>query len=471
MTLAQAYLAAALSAGGALVLALGLAGLMLFELRDRLAAARRRAGRRERLATLPGFSVAEDLGECLPDGCRLSQVGDLPYLRVCGSPYARGVAHGHLLGERVRSQILAFLPRLSQGACTRAASWVLQGAAEHPPTLASVALGRLLDLPYLRDKIRDDLLDRADGHMEWFTRDRYMEEMTGLADGADLDPQMVRRFHAVSEVASAGCANLAAWGAATRDGGFLQLRNLDWPLPLRVQDHPLLLEQAPGDGRAGHLTAGFAGFVGALQGGSQCGLLLGEVGAGSRAVSYRGEPMAFRLRRILEEARDLDEAGAVLESPRRTKGYNFVIGDLTAGRAAAWEVNRARAVRFEPDDPREHTCWYGRPARDAVLRGEPALDPEVRRRQRGAEGPGDPTGSWSYRYRYALLADHLEAARGELDEAAMLAMARASGRRSQNLVSVLYTPSGMQVAYAEGETRACDRGYVAVPWPWSPEDA
>jgi hypothetical protein len=55
-----------------------------------------------------------------------------------------------------------------------------------------------------------------------------------------------------------------------------------------------------------------------------------------------------------------------------------------------------------------------------------------------------------------------------LDEETMLAMARASGRRSQNLVSVLYSARGMKLAYADGETRACDRDYVDVPWPWEP---
>lgn len=467
MTVALVFLAATLFLGGLLLLAFGLAVLGLLEWRDRRASARRRAGRAARLAALPGFTDEDHLGDALPEGCALSEVEGLPYLQVTGSAYARGVAHGHLLRNQVRRQIADFLPRLARDACTRTASWVLQGAAESPPSPATVALSRLLDVPYLRDKIRDDLLDRAASHLEWFTRSHHLEEMAGVADGADIDPQLVRRFHAVSEVASAGCANLAAWGEATRGGDFLQLRNLDWPLELGVQAYPLLLEHAPGDGRSGHLTAGFAAFVGALQGGNEHGLALGEVGAGSCAVSYRGEPMAFRLRRVMEEARDLDQAGAILEGPRRTKGYNFVIGSLRERRAAAWEVNRERAVRFDADDPREHACGYARPARDAVLRGEPALDPEVRRRQRGADGPGDPRGSWSYRYRYALLADHLEAAGGALDEAAMLEMARAAGRRSQNLVSVLYTRAGMRVAYAAGDTRACDRRYADVAWPWS----
>jgi hypothetical protein len=175
--------------------------------------------------------------------------------------------------------------------------------------------------------------------------------------------------------------------------------------------------------------------------------------------------MVVRLRRVLEEAGDLAAVERIMREEDRTKGYNFVVGSTAEGRALAFETNRERVAVFRDDDERERSNPWAFPVKDAVLRGDWAVDPEVRSRQSAADGPGDPSGSHAYRVRYKALGEALRAGGATpLATPDVLALAQLSGRPSNNLVSVVYAPEGLFFSYAEGSVRACDRPYVHVPW-------
>jgi hypothetical protein len=446
---------------GALGVALGSLLLAGSGLAAANASTTRTAGRAARLQTYLGLA-SDSEGEALDAAARrhgaLTRHGDLPWLRVSGSPYARGFAHGRLLRAGVREQVLGLLHRGTPALVARAAEERAGAGA-----LAG-ALTFLGSLPVVRDRVREAFLDEVDARLSAHMPRHHVEELLGLADGADLDPQEVRRFHAVAEVSSAGCSNLAAWGRATATGEFIQYRNLDWSLRWRVQRYPLLLEHTPGAGRRGHLTAGFVGFVGALQGVSEAGLTLGEVGAGSRAVTYDGLPLVFRLRRVLEEAGDLGDVDALMAAGDRTKGYNFVIGHIPARRARAYETNRDHVATFDGGDPAEASVPYALPLEDVVIRGDCAVDPTIRAAQHAAGGPGDPRQDYSYRHRYEAVARAAAAAHGTLDLARVETIARAAGDASQNLVSVLYTERALRVSFAQGEVKASARPYIEVPY-------
>lgn len=443
-----------------------LAFLALAELAAHQGSASRQAGRSLRIRTAfgPAAGPPAALDAAVAALARRGTLAGLPHLVVAGTGYQRGFAHGHLFRDEVRRQYATFLARLARDAARRAGAHLAWGLGADLEGPLGQGLGLALDWPLLRERARDELLDWADRQLARHTPARFLDELQGLADGAGLDVAVVRRFHAVAEVASAGCSNLAAWGRATRDGRFYQYRNLDWTLDLGVQDHPLVLEHRPAGDLSGHLTLGFAGFAGALQGVSAAGLTLGEVGAGSRRFSYDGLPMVFRLRRILEEAPDLEAAARVMDEGARTKGYNFVIGSLRERRALAFEQNRERTARFGADDPRERANPFAFTFADVVLRGDFATDPAVRVAQHACDGPGDPRESYSYKHRYRLLADGVAKAHGALDRASLETIARESGNRSRNLLSVIYREDGLAVAYAEGRTRASARPYAELAW-------
>lgn len=441
--------------------------LWLTSLRARLAAqAAVRVGLQgPRLRTRLGIRDPSQAAAVAARHGELAWRGRLPHLRLTGPAYARGFAQGHRMAAAARAQVARVLATTAAGVAAEAGVQALERRGLPAQGVLAWALGRILGLGPLRGPVAAAYLDEVYAQLAPHIPERYRDEMLGVADGAGLDPQLVRRFHAVSEVASAGCSNLAAWGSATHGGVFLQYRNLDWSLALGVQDHPLLLEHLPdGAGHHGHLSLGFAAFVGALQGVSDAGITLGEVGAGSRATHYAGQPMVFRMRRLLEEAQDLDAVDAIMEEDNRTRGYNFVIGHLPARRARAYETNRDRAVRFLPGDPGAAANPDARELADTLLRGDFALDPEVRRSQFAAGGPGPPEGSHAYQARYRLVAELAAARRGTLDLQGLEFIARASGERSQNLVSVLYTEQAMFVSVAEGMRRASQGEYLELPY-------
>ncbi len=452
---------------GSLLLALASATLLLLVgLGDRRAAAQRISAGRERIRDRLGVDPLDpaQVTARVAESAELRTREGYPWLVLRGSPYQRGFAHGHALRERIAAFHTDFLSRVARDAAEEAARWHLESVGLPLKGRLEACLAGLLGMGPVRGLVRDALLDRVADQLAVATPERFREELLGIADGAGLDPRIVERFHAVAEVASAGCSNLAAWGSATRDGHFLQYRNLDWSLDLGVQDHAVVVEHVAEGGHRGHLTLGFAGFAGALQGLNDAGITLGEVGAGSSLVSYRGQPMVFRLRRILEEAGSLDDAERILREGNRTKGYNFLIGDLRRRQARAFETNAAAVASFGADDPAEAGVAYARRFPDAVLRGDVAVDPGIRRLQHAAEGPGDPRQAWSYRYRYALLADMLGERLGRLDAEGLEAIARASGEKSRNLVMVLYLEDRVRFAYARGPVRASDQPLAGIAY-------
>lgn len=103
---------------------------------------------------------------------RLTWAGDLPVLHLRGTPYEMGYQHGSLLRREVRSSvknILAF--------------------ADH--RLGVPGVGRF----FVRRR-----LDRAWRRMKPRVPEKYLDEMEGLADGAEIPLANLERIHALPEL-------------------------------------------------------------------------------------------------------------------------------------------------------------------------------------------------------------------------------------------------------------------------------
>ena len=224
--------------------------------------------------------------------------------------------------------------------------------------------------------------------------------------------QELYRLHAIPDRTYA-CANFAAWGQRTAGGRLIHVRNLDWTIGTGVQQFAVVFVVRP-DGKRAFVNIGWAGMIGVLTGVNEAQLSIGQVGAETMDADFRGEPMVFLMRRILEEADDVEAAARLMREATRTVGVNYVVADAKARRALAIETTRSHVRVFEADDAAEHGVSYARPMVDAVFRADTAIDPTIRERQIASNGdprrPGleDPLGSSAYDVRYLGQANGLK---------------------------------------------------------------
>lgn len=368
-----------------------------------------------------------------PDG-RAEAAEGLRVVSLSGTPYEMGRQHGETLRDEVRAsvgQVLGYFRRY-------------------------------LRIPWMRTWLVNAWLERGWRQAKPFIAPEVFEELRGLADGSGVPLAELYRLHAVPD-RTYSCSNFAAWGRATDGGRLIHLRNLDWNIQAGLQRFAVLFIVRP-NGKRAYVSPGWAGFIGVLTGINDAQVSIGQVGAETADATFRGEPMAFLMRRVLEESDRLDEAVELVRAARRSVGVNYVIAQAGARRGVALETTHSAARVFEADDPAEHEIAYARPIADAVFRADTAVDPAIRDRQWASGGdptrPGaeEPQGSSAYDTRYLGQAAGLMAHYGRLDVQGARAIAAAVAPGS-NVQSVIFAWPELWVANAQGVTPAARSRY------------
>ena len=357
----------------------------------------------------------------------------LPIVFLEGTPYELGRQHGELLRETVQHSLRHILGHFR----------------------------RYLKAPLLSPLAVNWWLGRSWAQSAPLIPQDYLEELRGVSDGSGVPLAELWRLHAIPERTYA-CSTMAVWGRATADGRLIHTRNLDWSIRAGIQDYAAVFVVRP-KGKHGFVSAGWAGFIGVLSGINERGLSIGQVGAETLDASYRGVPMAFLMRKVLEDATDLDGAVGLIRDAPRTVGVNYVIADAAAQRAVAMETTAHLAAVFEADDPKEHAVAYARPIVDAVVRADTAIDPAIRERQLTSRGnprvPGlEPPGGSAYTVRYLGQGERILAHYGAITAQLACEIAKAVAPGS-NVQSVVFAWPWMWVANAQDQTRAAHAPY------------
>jgi len=162
------------------------------------------------------------------------------------------------------------------------------------------------------------------------TPEPYVREMRALAEGAGLAADRVIACNLIPEMFH--CSGFALLKKVTADGKLLHGRVLDYGVKQHLQDHAVLVIQEP-EGKIPFVNVSYAGFIGSVTGMNLQQVSIGEMGGGGVGL-WNGIPMSFLVRRVLEEARTLDEAVAVFRTGPRTCEYYYVIADARADAAA-----------------------------------------------------------------------------------------------------------------------------------------
>jgi len=241
-------------------------------------------------------------------------------LHVWGTPREMGYAHGTLL----KAEIMDFYTKII-GAMT-------------------IGMG-----------VGPEALDQAWAQMEPFVPPEYLEEMTGLADGAGVDLQTVKRAHAIPDLSEMDCTFFAAWGDFTKDGHFIQLRALDYATEAHIQDNPALVVYHPKKGPA-YVNVGWCGFIGMVTGMNARRICMSEIGDDFDKDKHtlQGEPMPFVMRDVVSKATTLDQGVAIVQKAHRTSSFLYLIGDAKIPAAKALKTG---PVTFEVYD--QNTIPYG----------------------------------------------------------------------------------------------------------------
>lgn len=382
---------------------------------------------------LVAASIIQHPSSSIAEAAQVEQINGLRVVHLSGTPRELGRQHGELLRDEVRSCV----------------SDVLRYFRSY------------LKVPWVRSWLVNWWLDSAWKRATPFVPARYLEELQGVAEGSGVPLRELVRLHAVPD-RTYSCATFAAWGQATHDGRLIHMRNLDWNIKAGVQRYPVVFVMRP-DGQRAFVSIAWAGFIGALTGVNDAQISIGQVGADTVDASFRGEPMVFLMRRVLEEATDLDVAAQLITRAHRTVGVNYLIADASAHRALAIETTHRQVRVFVANDPAEHAVAYARPLRDVVFRADTAMDPAIRALQRASGGdptqPGAeaPKGS-AYTTRYLGQAAGLSSHVGQLDAESAQAIARAVAPDS-NVHSVVMAWPDIWVANADGLTPAAHTTY------------
>ena len=365
---------------------------------------------------------------------RVEEHDGLRVVYLSGTPYELGRQHGEALRAEVRGSVATTLGYFR----------------------------RYLKIPFIRSWLASWWLNRVWRQAKPFVPRAYLEELRGLSDGAGVPLRELFRLHAIPD-RTYSCSSFAAWGSVTADGRLIHSRNLDWNIDVGIQRFATVFVVRP-EGKHAFINLGWAGFIGVLSGINGAQISIGQIGAETTEATYRGIPMIFLMRRVLEETSDLDAAARLIQEAPRTVGVNYVIADAKRRRAIAIETTHRQARVFEADDPKEHGVAYARPMAQAIFRADAAMDPQIRERQLASNGDPtragleDPAGSSAYDVRYLGQANGLAQRRGTLDLQSALELVKAVAP-SSNVQSAIFAWPDVFVANAQETERAAYTDY------------
>ena len=264
-----------------------------------------------------------------------------------------------------------------------------------------------------------------------FVPERFFEEMDALAAATGLEPAQIRRINSFPELFH--CSGVALRGSATVGGRVLHARVLDYMRDVGLQNNAALIVYRP-EGKNAWLSVSYAGFVGTVTATNEKGLAIGEMG-GAGEGKWDGLPMAYLMRRVVEECSTVDEALALMRSTPLTCDYYYVLSDA-AGNMAAVEAIAERDPVLRVMRPGE--C-------DPRLPG--ALDDCVY-----ISGPGE---------RADTLFKRLNENFGKIDVPTLIEILKRPVSMKSNLHDAIFAPETLDVWFAEAgaTTPACDEKY------------
>lgn len=149
-----------------------------------------------------------------------------------------------------------------------------------------------------------------------------------------------------------GCSAFAAWGSATKNGDLLVARNFDFEAGEVFDKDKCVIYVWPDDGYA-YVHVAWAGMAGAVTGMNEHGLSIHINAARTSEVKFGriGTPVSMLVRRVLEQAKNIDEAHAIIASTPVFVSDTYMVASQADGRAVVIEKSPAHCSLREAGKP------------------------------------------------------------------------------------------------------------------------
>ena len=214
-------------------------------------------------------------------------------VKLKGTPYQIGWQHGNFLPQETRRVIDSTLYLVGLAYSIKKSQWFF-------------------------DEIR-----KAQIRLDKFTPPDFLEEMRGVAKGANVaysDVHMANYFPALFH-----CSGFTLKDDVTVDGKLYHGRILDYMCGVGLQYNAAVFAVEK-EGKIPFINVSFGGFIGSVTGMNQQQISLGEMG-GKGVGDWDGVSMPILMRMALENAQTLSQTKAIFKNNPRTCEYYYVFAD------------------------------------------------------------------------------------------------------------------------------------------------
>jgi hypothetical protein len=279
----------------------------------------------------------------------------LPVIRLKGSPFDMGYAHGVLMKDRIHTLERDFLQAI-RGYVPE--DWKLDLLRNYI-IFRNRRLSQYVP-PEYRLQIYGTSLGCPDIHPE---QGNYYNRMLNYHAAHDISYMMIDN----PLVSKAGCTAFAAWNTATEGGHLITARNFDWEAPEAFSRDRVVILCEPANGIP-FISLAWAGMAGVVSGMNRAGVSVTINGAPSSLPGETATPVAMVAREIMEQAHNLDEALKIVRDARVFVSTLWLIGSRADGRFVVVERTPEKTNFREPEGD---TLTCGNHFQSPGLRDEP----------------------------------------------------------------------------------------------------
>ncbi|VTS05061.1 C45 family autoproteolytic acyltransferase/hydolase [Tuwongella immobilis] len=168
------------------------------------------------------------------------------------------------------------------------------------------------------------------------TTPAHQAELAAAAKAANRKPELFTFANTLADLYKiGGCSTIVVESSRSKTGGPLFGRNLDWPPFRNLGEHTLVTVFKP-EGKHAFAAVTLPALMGVISGINDAGLsiTLNEIkkaGDNSPKLDLDGVPLAFLLRRVMEECTTVEEAEKLLRTTKRTTYGNLTVCDRNGG--------------------------------------------------------------------------------------------------------------------------------------------